>query len=73
MEAVMDRDMQIQELRRDIAEIEDLICRWNDSTDAETLWAIELLEKCLARRKDVLAALSFQLRVGSGCQSGKRY
>lgn len=56
----MGRDEQIEELRREIAEIEDLICRWRDTTDAETLWAVDLLEQCLARRKHLLVALSFQ-------------
>ncbi len=56
----MGRDKQIQELRREIAEIEDLICRWRDTTDEETLWAVELLGQCLARRKHLLVALRFQ-------------
>lgn len=57
----MGRDKQIQELRREIAEIEDLICRWRSTTDEETLWAVDLLEQCLARRKHLLAALCFQM------------
>ena len=60
MEAVMDRDKQIEVLRQEIAEVEELIRRWQDTTDSETRWAIKLLEQCLARRKHVLVALSFQ-------------
>ena len=59
-EVVMGRDKQIQELRKEIAEVEELIIRWQDRTDAETLWAIDLLKQCLARRKHLLVALSFQ-------------
>ncbi len=56
----MDRDKQMQALRTEIAEVEELISRWQNTTDSETRWAIKLLEQCLARRKHVLAALSFQ-------------
>ena len=56
----MDRDRQIQELRTEIAEIEELISRWQDTTDLETRWAVNLLKQCLARRKHVLAVLVYQ-------------
>lgn len=56
----MDRDIQIQELRTEIAEIEELISRWQDTTDLETRWAVNLLKQCLARRKHVLAVLVYQ-------------
>lgn len=56
----MDRDKQIEVLRKEIAEVEELIRRWQGTTDSETRWAAKLLEQCLARRKHVLAALNFQ-------------
>lgn len=56
----MDRDKQIQVLRREITEVEELISRWQDRTDSETRWAVDMLKQCLARRKHVLAALLFQ-------------
>lgn len=62
----MDRDKQIEVLRKEIAEVEELISRWQGSTDSETRWAVKLLEQCLARRKHVLAALTFQMGVGPG-------
>lgn len=57
----MDRDKQIEELRKEIAEVEELIRRWQGSTDSETRWAVKLLEQCLARRKHLLIALRFQI------------
>lgn len=62
----MDRDKQIQALRVEIAEVEELISRWQDTTDSETRWAVNLLKQCLARRKHVLTALTFQMGIGSG-------
>ena len=62
----MDRDRQIAELQQEITEVEDLISRWQNTTDSETRWAIRLLEQCLARRKHVLAALRFQMGMDHG-------
>jgi hypothetical protein len=73
MEAAMGRDKQIELLRSEIAEVEELIQKWQNTEDSETRCAVELLEQCLVRRKHVLAVLSFQMGGDSGCQSGKRY
>lgn len=55
----MDREEQKQALREEIAEIEELIHQWQPTTDAETRWAIGLLELCIVRKKQLLITLSF--------------
>ncbi len=54
----MEAEEQKQLLREEIDEIEELINRWQSTTDAETRWAIDLLKLCLIRRKRLLIALS---------------
>lgn len=41
-------------LRAEIAELEELIAKWDGSDDPETQWAIYLLNRCLENRKEEL-------------------
>jgi cell shape-determining protein MreC len=50
----MDTQEQKQELCKEIAEIEVLLEKWRSVRDAETRWAISLIEPVLARKKRLL-------------------
>jgi hypothetical protein len=46
----MDSEEWQHELIEEIEEISQLIEKWASSTDPDSLWAIQLLERCLERR-----------------------
>ena len=47
----------MQQLKDEIAEITELIGKWETVTDPETLWAISLLKACRERRERILMQL----------------
>lgn len=58
METAMDTEEKKQALQEEIDEIEGLIRKWQPAEDDETRWAIDLLQLCLIRRKQLLINLS---------------
>ncbi len=53
----MDVDRKKQQLCDEIEEITALIEEWQSAQDADTLWAINILEYCLERSKRELKSL----------------
>lgn len=53
----MDTEKKTQLLREEIEEITLLIKEWEPAKDADTRWAIHLLQMCLERRKQSLRQL----------------
>lgn len=53
----MDAERKKQQLREEIEEITGLIEEWQSTQDADTLWAIYILEYCLERSKRELRLL----------------
>jgi hypothetical protein len=53
----MDTESRLQQLSREIDEIDALLEEWQITRDPDTLWAIYILEYCLERSKRELRNL----------------